>query len=158
MAKAPSYEHQFAVSKLNRLIGGYVDRYKLGVVLVAPFEVYLSDTVKPVQPDVFFISAKRQPKISDKFFEGEPDLIIEVISPNSIRTDRYIKFGAYESAGVREYWLVDPRFRFVEIYILSTKTSEYELEGQFASGEQLHSLILTDLTLTVDSLFVPLPI
>jgi len=157
MANAPSYNHQFAVTKLARLLDEHVDQHKLGVVLVAPFEIHLSETAKPVQPDVFFIPAERQPKMGDKYFEGAPDLIIEVISPSAIRTDRYIKFAAYELAGVREYWLVDPRLRFIEVYTRSSDTAEYELEGQFVRREQLHSTVLPDLVLTVDSVFVPLP-
>jgi len=158
MANAPSYDHQFTVSKLDRLIGGYVDQHQLGVVLVAPFEIHLSEIAKPVQPDVFFIATKRQPKAGDKLFAGVPDLIIEVISKSSVRTDRVIKFAAYELAGVREYWLVDPRFRFVEVYSLSSDTQEYGLEGQFGLGEQLHSIVLPDFTLEVESIFVPLAI
>jgi Uma2 family endonuclease len=158
MANAPSYDHQFTVSKLDRLIGGYVDQQQLGVVLVAPFEIHLSDIAKPVQPDVCFITTEHQPKAGDKFFEGVPDLIIEVISPSSVRTDRVIKFSAYELAGVREYWIVDPRLRVVEVYTLSNQTQEYELEGQFCVGEQLHSIVLADFILDITSIFVPLPI
>ncbi len=158
MADALSYVHQFTVSKLDRLIGGYVEPHELGVVLVAPFEIHLSDIAKPVQPDVFFIATKQQPKAGDKLFEGVPDLIIEVISTSSVRTDRVIKFAAYELAGVREYWLVDPRSRFVEVYSRSTDIQEYVLAGQFGKGEQLHSIVLPDLVLEVDSIFVPLPI
>jgi Uma2 family endonuclease len=95
--------------------------------------------------------------MGDKYFEGAPELIIEVISPRSIRTDRYIKFAAYELAGVREYWLVDPRLRFIEVYTRSSEIAEYELEGQFVRREQVHSSVLPDLVLTVDSVFVPLP-
>jgi Uma2 family endonuclease len=158
MANAPSYDHQFTVSKLDRLVGGYVEQHKLGVVLVAPFEIHLSDIAKPVQPDVFFIAAERQPSAGDKLFEGVPEVIIEVISTSSVRTDRVIKFAAYELAGVREYWLVDPRLRFVEVYSLSADVQEYVLVGQFGKGEQIHSIVLPDFVLEVDSIFVPLPI
>ncbi|EDN65865.1 protein containing DUF820 [Beggiatoa sp. PS] len=157
MSNAPSYNHQFTVTTLARLIGEHVFNQQLGIVLVAPFEIHLSQTAKPVQPDVFFIAKDKQPKDGDKFFEGIPDLIIEVISKSSIRTDRYIKFAAYELAGCREYWLVDPRTRFVEIYTLSDETQEYVLEGQFSTGEKLPSTVLPDLQLIVDSIFVPLP-
>ncbi|EDN65975.1 protein containing DUF820 [Beggiatoa sp. PS] len=109
-----------------------------------------------MQPDVFFIATKKQPKAGDKFFEGVPDLIIEVISPSSVRLDRYIKFAAYEQAGVSEYWLVDPKTRFVEVHIWSSDTQEYVLHGYFGTGEQIHSLILPKLIVEVNSIFVPL--
>jgi Uma2 family endonuclease len=154
MSNTPNYNHQFTVTTLVRLIGEHVSQKELGIVLVAPFDIQLPDTVKPVQPDIVFIPADKQPKDGDQLFEGVPDLIIEVISPESIRTDYVVKFSLYERAGVREYWMVEPRTRFVEIYTLSTDSSEYVLEGQFSPSEQLYSFVLSDLALTVDSLFL----
>jgi Uma2 family endonuclease len=156
MTNAPTYDHQFAVSELHLQIGALVKQKKLGIVLTAPFEVHLSKTIKPVQPDVFFIAADKQPKAGDKYFEGVPDLIIEVISPSSVRTDRYIKFAAYEQVGVREYWLVDPKMRFVEIHLWSSDTQEYVLQNYVGIGEKIQSSVLPDLVIAVDSIFVPL--
>ena len=154
MSNTPNYNHQFTVTTLVRLIGEHVFQKELGIVLVTPFDIRLPDTVKPVQPDIVFIAADKQPKDGDQFFEGVPDLIIEVISPESIRTDYVVKFSLYERAGVREYWMVEPRTRFVEIYTLSSDSSEYVLEGQFAPNELLYSFVLPDLALAVDSLFI----
>jgi Uma2 family endonuclease len=153
MSSAPNYDHQYAVSKLDRFLGGYVDQRQLGVVLVAPFEVHLPKIAQPVQPDVLFIAKERQPRSGDKIFSGAPDLVIEVISPSSVRTDRHIKLSAYERAGVTEYWIVDPRSHFVEIYRLEAENQEYCLHGQFGPGETLQSLVLPELALMVDSLF-----
>ncbi len=155
---APGYNHQFTVTKLDRLIGTYVDEQKSGVVLVAPFEIHLPGIAKPVQPDVCFIAAERQPRPGDKIFEGAPDIIIEVLSPSTARLDRVVKFDAYERAGVREYWLADPRSRFVEVYVLPTEGAEYTLLGQFGPGEQLRSEVLPELAVTVDTLFTPVEV
>lgn len=154
VTNAPNYDHQFTVSEFHLQLGSFVKERKLGVVLTAPFEIHLPGIAKPAQPDVFFIAAERQPKPGDKFFEGAPDLIVEVISPASVRLDRFIKFNAYERAGVREYWLADPRTRFVEVYTLSTESAEYNLLGQFGPSETLQSSVLPDLALAVDGLFV----
>jgi len=80
-------------------------------------------------------------------------LIIEVLSPSTARTDRLVKFGAYERAGVREYWLVDPRTRSVEVYSLS-QDGTYEMAGQYTPGDLVASTLLSDLALPVDDLFV----
>ncbi|MCP5086926.1 MAG: Uma2 family endonuclease, partial [Rhodobacteraceae bacterium] len=136
----------------------YVDEQKSGVVLVAPFEIHLPGIAKPVQPDVFFIAAEHQPRPGDKIFEGAPDIIIEVLSPSTARLDRVVKFDAYERAGVREYWLADPRSRFVEVYVLPTEGAEYTLLGQFGPGEQLCSEVLPELAVTVDTLFTPVEV
>ncbi len=82
---------------------------------------------------------------------GRPDLIVEVLSPSSIRTDRYVKFNAYEQVGVPEYWIVNPRLRFVEVYTLSG--GEYAQLGEFAGDDLVKSNVLAGLTIVTDSLF-----
>lgn len=156
VTNAPNFDHQFTVSEIHLQLGSFVKERKLGVVLTAPFEIHLPGVARPVQPDVFFIAAERQPRPGDKFFEGAPDIIVEVLSPASVRLDRVVKLNAYERAGVREYWLADPRTRFVEVYTLSSESSEYTLLGQFGPGESLRSSVLPDLTLAVDTLFIPM--
>jgi Uma2 family endonuclease len=155
MANAPDFDHQFTVSELHLQMGLFVKEQKLGLVLTAPFEIHLPGIARPVQPDVFFIAAERQPRSGAKFFEGAPDLIIEVVSPGSVRLDRTIKFSAYERAGVREYWLADPRTHFIEVHFLSPDTQEYVMLGQFGPGEQVNSTILPNLALPVEGLFAP---
>ncbi len=154
MANAPSYNHQYAVSEFHLQIGYFVKQRKLGVVLTAPFEIHLPGIAQPVQPDVFFIATERQPKFGAKLFEGAPDLVIEVTSPSTARLDSSVKLNAYQRAGVREYWLAHPRTRFVEVYALSAETHEYKQIGQFGAGEMIKSIVLPDLELAVDSIFV----
>jgi Uma2 family endonuclease len=115
VANAPSIEHQFTVSEIHFSLKLFVREKQLGQVFTAPLEVHLSEFSCPVQPDILFISAARQPPLGAKFFEGAPDLIVEVVSPSSIRLDRSIKFDAYEQAGVAEYWIVDTKTRSVEV-------------------------------------------
>ena len=155
VANAPSYERQFAVSRLVKELATFVDERALGVVIAAPFEVHLPGIAKPVQPDVLFIAAQRQPASDTQIFEGAPDLVVEVISPGSLRLDQHIKFGAYEQAKVREYWLVDPKTRSVEVYTLPADGVEYALLGQFGSGERLKSAVLAGLELAVNDLITP---
>jgi Uma2 family endonuclease len=150
---APDYDHQFTVAEIHRQLANHVVEHQLGRVLPAPFEVHLSEDTRPVQPDVIFIRTSRLPAAGAKFFRGAPDLVVEVISPGSIRRDRNIKFAAYEQAGVAEYWLVDPKYHFVEVYTLSG--NEYALLGQFDGDDLLQSKILPKLTITAHTLFVP---
>ena len=115
---APTFGHQYIVAELFAALRAYVRQRELGVVLPAPFEVHLPDIAQPVQPDVLFLRAERQPPPEAGYFEGVPDLVVEVLSPSTARTDRVVKFWAYEQAGVPEYWIVDPRARLVEVYEL----------------------------------------
>lgn len=153
MANAPSLEHQFAAFKVAFHIELHVAKYSLGLVLTAPFEVHLSETSRPVQPDILFIRAERQPPPGAQFFEGAPDLIVEVVSPSSIRLDRKTKFDAYELAGVTEYWIADPKTRSVEVYTLAH--GEYALHGQYTGDEMLTSVVFEGMQIKTSLLFQP---
>ena len=153
VTNAPDIDHQFTVSELVRQIGNFVIEHKLGRVLTAPFEVHLSEISRPVQPDVFFIKAERWPAPGAKFFEGAPDLIVEVLSPSTSRTDRFIKFNEYEQAGVPEYWIANPKTRSVEIFVLSG--GEYAQLSEFTENELIQSATLIGLTIVTGALFNP---
>lgn len=153
VANAPSLEHQFAVSEIHFHLKLFVREQQLGQVFTAPLEVHLSERSRPVQLDVLFIRTERQPSASSAFLAGAPELIVEVISPSSIRLDRKTKFDAYEQAGVAEYWIVDPKTRSVEVYTLAR--GEYALHGQYTGDEIVESILLSGLRIKTSLLFPP---
>jgi Uma2 family endonuclease len=118
---------------------------------VAPFEVHLAHRTRPVQPDLLFVRADRWPKGAVPFFAGAPDLIVEVISPGSIRTDRVVKFTAYENAVVSEYWIANPHTRTLEIYTLTS--GEYALLGEYTGDDPVTSVVLAGIEIITSSLF-----
>lgn len=152
VTNAPDIDHQFAVLEIASQLKSFARENRLGYVLAAPFEVHLARRTRPVQPDVLFIKAENWPASGAKFFAGVPDLVIEVLSRSTLRTDRQIKFTAYEQAGVPEYWIVDPKSRSVEVYTLSGQ--EYALLGQFVGEELVQSNVLPGLQLVTHSLFM----
>lgn len=154
VANAPSYEHQYTVTKIVSKLEQFVDTFQSGVILTAPFEVHLPGIAHPVQPDVLFIAGERQPEAGTQVFTGVPDLIVEVLSSSSPRLDQHIKFGAYEQARVKEYWIADPKTRSVIVYTLPSDSREYVVIGQFASGEMIQSLLFPKLQLAVETVFV----
>lgn len=147
---APNFD---TVGEIFAALRTYVREHQLGIVISAPFEVHLPDVARPVQPDVLFSDAGPALRPGAADFTGAPDLIVEVLSQSTARTDRLVKFSAYERAGVREYWLADPRTRSVEVYTLS-EDGTYEMAGQYTPGETVTSIVLSDLALPVDDLFV----
>lgn len=151
VANAPSFQHQYTVHQLDRQIGNFVSEQQLGYVIPAPFEVHLSAFSRPVQPDITVIKAGRINAQSLQIFEGAPDLIVEVLSPESIRRDRVIKFTAYEAAGVTEYWIANPNTRTVEVFILSH--GEYAVLGEFKAAETIQSQVLAGIEIATNSLF-----
>ena len=110
---APGLGHQRTVLELAVLFRDYLERNALGEVLVAPFEVELTED-SAVQPDVLVILADRSSHLTRKRLMGAPSLAVEVISYTSKRTDRLQKRRLYQDEGVPEYWVVDPELRRVE--------------------------------------------
>lgn len=155
VANAPSYEHQYTVYKLARLLGDYAEERQLGVVIGATFEVHLDETSKPVQPDILFLRNEQALSPGVQYFTGAPTLIVEVISPSSIRLDRQTKFDAYEQTGVQEYWLVNPKVRSVEVYTLSN--GEYALLGQYSGEDQIESNVFVALGINNALLYATVP-
>jgi Uma2 family endonuclease len=88
VTNAPDIDHQFTVMEIAFQIKRFVAERNLGYVLTVPFEVHLSETSRPVQPDALFIKAEDWPGPGAKFFEGVPALIVEVLSPSTSRVDQ----------------------------------------------------------------------
>ncbi len=107
--RPPLIPHQLIVGFLYRLLGTYVTLLDLGVVIISPAEVKLWPDGPAREPDILFVSNDNMGQLSIERFEGGPDLVVEVISRSSAAIDRVEKFSEYERAGVREYWLIDPR-------------------------------------------------
>ena len=116
MMAPPSRRHQEIIGSLYRKIADYIDM-KRGAckVYLAPFAVFLNNNnVNYVEPDISIICDKN--KLDDKGCNGAPDWIIEIVSPSSKRMDYYIKLFKYRTAGVREYWIVDPIREMILVY------------------------------------------
>lgn len=112
---SPSQEHQTILTELLVSLRNYL-RTKGGgcQVFPAPFDVKLS--TKPltiVQPDILIVCDKD--KLDGKRCNGAPDFIIEIVSPGNPADDYIRKLYYYKNAGVREYWIVDPRRKTVTV-------------------------------------------
>ncbi len=111
---SPSILHQIVVSLLWQRLHE-IARSSGGLALLAPLDVSLAEH-SVVQPDVIYVSAERR-GIARETIEGAPDLLVEVLSPGSVRRDRGEKLGLYAQSGVREYWIVDPGERQIEFLL-----------------------------------------
>ena len=112
----PSRKHQKILLSLSRVISDYIDKNNGACeVDIAPFSVFLNENDKNyVEPDISIICD--QNKLNDKGCVGAPDWIIEIVSPSSKRMDYMIKLFKYRTAGVREYWIVDPDKDRITLY------------------------------------------
>lgn len=152
LSDTPRILHQNVVTELGTQLRTFVRDRHQGILLVAPVEVRLPGIAEPVQPDILFVRSDRREIVGRQSITGAPDLVVEVLSPGTTRLDRTVKFDAYEQAGVAEYWIVNAKARFVEVYGL--QGGAYELLGEYGLGEQVVSRTLPELAIEVDSLFV----
>ena len=105
----PSDRHQALIGFLQTLIKLYADLFDLGEVRVAPFEMRIRAVGSARQPDILFVSQAHLERIGALRLLGPADLIVEVISPESVRREQGEKRREYAAAGVPEYWIVDSR-------------------------------------------------
>lgn len=119
---SPSQEHQTISMELSTVLNTYI-RGKKGSCRVfhAPFDVKLSEQpLTIVQPDLMIVCDKD--KLDGKRCNGAPDFIIEIVSPGNPADDYIRKLYYYKNAGVREYWIVDPRRKNVTINFFEGNT------------------------------------
>ncbi len=137
MSPAPTGKHQRAVGNLFIFVKHIVPN---GEVLFAPVDVYLDDE-NIVQPDVLWVAAGSTCTwVEDKYLSGAPDLVVEVFSPGTVRADRKDKFRLYEKFGVREYWMVDPDEKLLEIWQLPG--GRFVLVDVYGPGDACQSPLL----------------
>ena len=130
----PTIRHQRVVRHVFKLLDGRVPD---GEVFFAPVSVKLNDK-SYYQPDVLWVSADNlNCEIGVGGIDGAPDLVVEVISAGTAKTDRGIKFETYQQAAVREYWIVEPEENFVEVWQwgdgMYTKVGLFTAEQHFTS-------------------------
>jgi Uma2 family endonuclease len=101
---------------LASLISGVAAARDSGVVMVENIQIRLPKLRRRRQPDIVFIAKERRHIIKTNHIEGAPDLVVEIVSPDSPARDYREKYQEYEAAGVREYWIIDPLAERVEAY------------------------------------------
>ncbi len=125
----PTYEHASTALFFVALMGGYVDDNSLGKVFTGSYQVRFDALRCRRSPDVIYISSSRSRNAQNNYFNGAPDLLIEIVSADSQSRDYREKFLEYEHVGVREYWIVDPISEKVEAYRLG-RNRKYAMIGE----------------------------
>ncbi|NPA79727.1 MAG: Uma2 family endonuclease [Thermotogae bacterium] len=148
---APSPYHQAILRELGFILFKFVKESGLGEIFYAPVDVVL-DSHTVVQPDVVFIAKERMNMINyDRGIFGVPDLIVEIVSRGSFVRDKIEKFKMYERFGVKEYWIVYPGERAVEVWVL--KDGKYELHSVAEGEGKVRSEVLKGLKVEVGEVF-----
>ncbi len=148
VAPAPRASHQNAVFTCAKAVEKAAPD---GKVYLAPIDVYLDDT-NVVQPDVMWNGADSLCiLIDDAYWRGAPDLVIEVLSPSTALRDKQAKFRLYEKHDVREYWIVEPTARYVEVWYHGGEA--FALHGVFGAGDTFTSAVLGQKAVDVSAMF-----
>jgi Uma2 family endonuclease len=141
MLPAPNLRHQDIANELRQILG-LVLNYK--TIVIAPYDLIIG--FNSVQPDLMVFA-----NIEAKQNKQLPTIVIEIISPSSIITDRTKKFFLYQSAGIEEYWIIDPDSDTLEIYHLVE--GNYQLHTKVNGQGEIISLALPSLKFNVEDIF-----
>ncbi len=138
MSPSPTPRHQAVAREILFQIEAHLREHPVGQVFGGTDVrigkgVHGGDLV--YRPDVVFFRTERLPRTPDDRLAGPPDLVVEVVSPDSRRYDRETKRQDYERLGVREYWLVDPLRDQLAFFRLEHGrfVEAAPVEGRFAS-------------------------
>lgn len=162
LLSSPHHNHSIVSGNIHAILHNYL-RGKKCRVFHENIEVHLTAADRYI-PDLAVICDLD--KIKGGSCYGAPDLVVEVLSPSTGRYDRTIKKETYARAGVREYWIVDPGNRVVEVY--HPQSGSRELDGYYITPASLDEvdekrrtefftefrcLIFPDLTIRLDDIF-----
>jgi Uma2 family endonuclease len=139
----PKIRHQRVVRFLVQLLGLFTQFFRLGEILAGPTEMRAIPDGSAREPDVLFVARDHLDRLTEARLSGPADLVVEVVSDDSVNRDRTDKFYEYQAAGVREYWIIDPRpgYERADFYVLDTK-GRYQPVPIDADG-RYRSIVLT---------------
>jgi Uma2 family endonuclease len=151
---APSFVHQKILISIGIAVGNYLREHPIGQIV--PGVGVIFDDYDGVIPDLIFVTNERLRKtLAGGRFHAAPEIVIEILSPGSSngRRDRHVKRSLYAARGVKEYWIVDPENRSVEVH-RRNEAGDLVLEKSLLQGDELTSGLLPEFSIPVDALFV----
>ncbi len=150
LVPAPNLYHQRILRELDAALYRYLQQHALGEIFFAPCDVVFSE-INVVQPDLIFVSRERMTILTEANIQGAPDLVVEILSPSTAQRDLGIKRNLYAKFGVREYWIVDPESKTVQV--LSWTEAGYRVEAIVLQAGVHNSSVFPDLNLNLTEIF-----
>jgi Uma2 family endonuclease len=152
MSRAPGLTHQRVSGNLFFLFRNYLNSNPIGEVLATPGVVF--SEIDGVIPDIVFFSNERAKLIlSGERLIAAPDIIVEIVSPGSEnqRRDRVVKKQLYARFGVREYWIVDPESKTIEIITCNVEAAADSVI--FHADDEIDSTVLPGFRFKVSRIY-----
>ena len=134
--------HQRILVFLTKIISLYVEIFNLGEILIAPLEMRVRPDGPAREPDLLFVTQVNVGRIDKRRLNGPANLVIEILSTESVSRDRGDKFYEYQEGGVSEYWIIDPRpgKERVDLYVLNEQ-GRYQAVLPDADGRYISTVV-----------------
>ena len=156
MQSAPKWQHQSISSELHRQISNYLIG-KPCRVFTSPFDLCLAEDTENddeisniVQPDIVVVCDET--KLRKTGYFGVPTMIIEISSPSTARQDRVVKFNKYEKASVKEYCIVEPDGKYINVFTLQ-KNKRYGRPEAYTEDDKVQLSVFPDFTIDLKPVF-----
>lgn len=152
LTTAPHPVHQLVISEVFNCLNQTCQSEF--IIFIAPIDLILSE-FDVRQPDIAMLHRNKINIVTNRGIEGSPDLIVEVLTPSSIKRDREDKKNVYAKFGIKEYWLIDPILHTLEQYIL--KDGRYILHEVYMDDQTVNSSHITCASFSVNEIFDSIP-
>ncbi|MGB9840933.1 Uma2 family endonuclease [Thermovenabulum sp.] len=154
---SPSRIHQKTLGKIFYQFANYL-KDKSCEVYMAPFDVRFPDKNEEnekdiknvVQPDMIVVCDEA--KLDEKGCKGAPDLVVEIVSPSTAQKDKLHKFNLYEKHGVKEYWIVEPENKILNVFTLQ-ENKRYGRPDIYSQDDKVKVSIFEDLMIDLKDIF-----
>lgn len=123
-----------------------------GFIFDAPVGLMIPGAT-PVEPDLIFLTPEQRDQIAEKYIDGPPHLIVEILSPSTASRDRTLKLNLYAEAGVPHYWIVDPDACTLEVFHLVE--SHYQVKAALNKDETYTATEVEGVELSLAEIFAP---
>lgn len=156
MQSAPTWQHQSISRELMLQFGIYFRNHKCRV-FAAPFDLRLlsleekdEEATNICQSDLLVVCDES--KLMGTGYSGVPSLVVEILSPATARSDRFLKFTLYEQFGVGEYWIVEPDTKLVSVFILQDN-NRYGRPELYTENDKITVSAFVDLAIDLGTVF-----
>ncbi|THF77292.1 Uma2 family endonuclease [Cohnella fermenti] len=133
---SPTTDHQRVIRNMDHVLSDRCESHY--IMILSPIDVILSER-ETRQPDLLMVHRSRSEIVRREGIYGPPDLVVELLSPNSVKRDRVMKLKSYARFGVPEYWIADYANQAIEQYVLTTPGEPYELLQVFTENDTVTS-------------------
>ena len=146
---SPTEIHQAIIFHLSYLLAGFLIKNPIGIARFAPLDVIL-DEENVLQPDLLFIANENKHIIKERI-EGAPDLVVEVLSPATAYYDWEEKMEIYAEFEVKEYWIINPNKKYIELYDL--KEGKFEKREKIVKAGEVKSEVINGFAFELGEVF-----